>query len=75
MSNQARCRPNTAFVASDLLGGAIFSAAAPVLWTAGGWTAVTIASVVLSCFTLWRGGARAPGPSRCLVRSATAAGW
>ncbi len=75
MSNEARCRPNTAFVASDLLGGAIFSAAAPVLWTAGGWTAVTIAGVVLSCFTLVECGRSGARPFPMPRRAATAAGW
>lgn len=62
VSNEARSRLNTAFVTSNFLGGAIGSAAASVLWTTGGWTAVTIAGMVLSGFALvvWALGRRGP---------------
>ncbi|MDX3637617.1 MFS transporter [Streptomyces europaeiscabiei] len=62
VSNEARSRLNTAFVTSNFLGGAIGSALASVLWTTGGWTAVTIAGMVLSCFALvvWALGRRGP---------------
>jgi hypothetical protein len=40
-------------VASRLFpGGAVGSAAAPLLWAEGGWTAVTVAGTVLSGFGL-----------------------
>lgn len=62
VSGAARSRLNTAFVTSNFLGGAIGSAAASVLWTTGGWTAVTIAGMVLSGFALvlWALGRRGP---------------
>ncbi|WIE83204.1 MFS transporter [Curtobacterium sp. MCPF17_021] len=51
----ARSRLNTAFVTSNFIGGAIGSALASVLWTAGGWTAVTVGAAVLTGFaaTVW----------------------
>jgi hypothetical protein len=52
VSPQARSRLNTAFVTSNFIGGALGSAAAAVLWSAGGWTAVAITGVVLSIFAL-----------------------
>jgi predicted MFS family arabinose efflux permease len=52
VSHEARSRLNTAYVTSNFVGGAIGSAAATVLWAAGGWTAVTLAGVVLSLFAL-----------------------
>ncbi|GAA2600544.1 MFS transporter [Winogradskya consettensis] len=60
VSHEARSRLNTAYVTSNFIGGAIGSAAASVLWSAGGWTAVTIAGMVLSCFalTVWALGRR-----------------
>jgi predicted MFS family arabinose efflux permease len=60
VSHEARSRINTAFVTSNFIGGAIGSAAASVLWSTGGWTAVTIAGMVLSCFALavWAAGRR-----------------
>ncbi|MER6141840.1 hypothetical protein ABT174_17515 [Streptomyces sparsogenes] len=62
VSDEARSRLNTAFVTSNFLGGAIGSAAASVLWAAGGWTAVTVAGMVLSGFGLlvWALGRRGP---------------
>jgi predicted MFS family arabinose efflux permease len=60
ISQSARSRLNTAFVTGNFIGGAIGSAAAGVLWSAGGWTAVTIAGALLSCFGLlvWAAGRR-----------------
>jgi predicted MFS family arabinose efflux permease len=62
VSHEARSRLNTAYVTSNFIGGAIGSAVASVLWGAGGWTAVTIAGVVLSVFALvvWAIGRRGP---------------
>lgn len=62
VSDEARSRLNTAFVTSNFLGGALGSAAASVLWAAGGWTAVTAAGLVLSGFGLlvWALGRRGP---------------
>jgi hypothetical protein len=47
-------------VTSNFIGGALGSAAATVLWSAGGWTAVAVAGVVLSCVALavWAAGRR-----------------
>lgn len=52
ISQQARSRINTALVTSNFIGGAIGSAAASILWSIDGWTAVSTAGVVLSCFGL-----------------------
>jgi predicted MFS family arabinose efflux permease len=62
VSDEARSRLNTAFVTCNFLGGAIGSAAASVLWSTGGWTAVTVAGMVLSGFGLgvWALGRRGP---------------
>jgi predicted MFS family arabinose efflux permease len=60
VSHEARSRLNTAYVTSNFIGGAIGSAAASVLWSTGGWTAVSLAGVTLSCFALavWAAGRR-----------------
>ena len=60
VSHEARSRLNTAYVTSNFIGGAIGSAAASVLWVAGGWTAVAVAGMLLSCFALavWAVGRR-----------------
>jgi predicted MFS family arabinose efflux permease len=60
VSHEARSRLNTAYVTSNFIGGAIGSAAATVLWSAGRWTAVSIAGIVLSTFALalWAAGRR-----------------
>ena len=60
ISEDARSRINTAYVTSNFIGGAIGSAAASILWSIDGWTAVTTAGVVLSCFGLgvWAMGRR-----------------
>jgi hypothetical protein len=62
VSGEARSRLNTAFVAGNFTGGALGSAAATVLWSTGGWTAVALAGVVLSGFGLvvWALGRRGP---------------
>ena len=41
ISQEARSRINTAFVTSNFIGGAIGSAAATILWSIDGWTAVS----------------------------------
>jgi predicted MFS family arabinose efflux permease len=60
VSHEARSRLNTAYVTSNFIGGAIGSAAATVLWSAGGWTAITAAGIGLSMFALalWAAGRR-----------------
>jgi predicted MFS family arabinose efflux permease len=62
VSHEARSRLNTAYVTSNFIGGAIGSAVASVLWGVGGWTAVTVAGMVLSVFGLvvWAIGRRGP---------------
>jgi predicted MFS family arabinose efflux permease len=52
VSHEARSRLNTAYVTNNFIGGAIGSAAATALWSAGGWTAVTVAGATLSGFAL-----------------------
>jgi predicted MFS family arabinose efflux permease len=60
VSHEARSRLNTAYVTSNFIGGAIGSAAATVLWSTGGWTAVSVAGIVLSAvaLALWAVGRR-----------------
>jgi predicted MFS family arabinose efflux permease len=62
VSHEARSRLNTAFVTGNFIGGAIGSTLAAVLWSAGGWTAVTGAGAVLSGFalTVWLVGRHGP---------------
>ncbi|MFE5082835.1 MFS transporter [Streptomyces mirabilis] len=62
VSRQARSRLNTALVTSNFVGGAIGSAAASLLWQAGGWTAVTLTGAALACLALivWAIGRRGP---------------
>ncbi|MEV4412657.1 MFS transporter [Catellatospora sp. NPDC049609] len=62
VSGQERSRLNTAYVTGTFLGGALGSGAATVLWSLGGWTAVTVAGMILSCFALavWALGRRGP---------------
>jgi predicted MFS family arabinose efflux permease len=67
LSSGARSRFNTVYVTSNFLGGAVGSALATVLWSAGGWTAVCVAGLVASLFALvlWavgRRGALVPAP-------------
>ncbi|HEY0937596.1 MAG TPA: MFS transporter [Trebonia sp.] len=58
----ARSRVNTAMVVSNFVAGAIGSAAAGLLWSAGGWTAVTSTGVIFAAFGLgvWLLGRRGP---------------
>lgn len=62
LSPHARSRLNTAFVTCNFIGGAIGSAAASVLWSAGGWTAVSLTGAGLACAALlvWALGRRGP---------------
>jgi predicted MFS family arabinose efflux permease len=60
ISRDERSRLNTAFVTSNFIGGAFGSAAASLLWSAGGWDAVTGAGAILSAIALavWAVGRR-----------------
>ncbi|MER6785114.1 MFS transporter [Streptomyces sp. NPDC000658] len=60
LAPQARSRLNTAFVTCNFLGGAVGSAAASVLWSAGGWTAVCLSGAGAGCVALlvWAAGRR-----------------
>jgi predicted MFS family arabinose efflux permease len=60
ISGEARSRLNTAFITCNFIGGAVGSAAASVLWSADGWTAVMTAGAALSIFALvvWAVGRR-----------------
>ena len=60
VSHEARSRLNTAYVTTNFIGGALGSAAATALWSAGGWTAVTGAGAALSAVALlvWAVGRR-----------------
>src|SRR4051794_38237780 len=62
VSHEERSRLNTAFVTGNFVGGAIGSAAASVLWAAGGWRAVCIAGAAASAAALvvWAFGRRGP---------------
>ncbi|MGQ5262437.1 MFS transporter [Micromonospora sp. ZYX-F-536] len=62
LSDEARSRLNTALGTANFVGGAVGSAAATTLWSAGGWTAVTMAGTALCCFalTVWALGRRGP---------------
>lgn len=62
LSDEARSRLNTALATGNFLGGAIGSAAATTLWSAGGWAAVTITGAALCCLalTVWALGRRGP---------------
>ena len=60
VAREARSRVNTAYVTSNFVGGAIGSAAAGLLWSAGGWTAVTLtaAGCCVVGLTIWAAGRR-----------------
>ncbi|MFF1602863.1 MFS transporter [Streptomyces mirabilis] len=60
VSHEARSRLNTAFVASNFIGGAIGSAAASILWAHGGWTSICAAGAALIVLALlvWAAGRR-----------------
>ncbi|SDP63355.1 Predicted arabinose efflux permease, MFS family [Arthrobacter sp. ok909] len=47
LPGQNRSRLNTAFIVSNFLGGAIGSALAGPLWTAGGWTTITLTGLAM----------------------------
>lgn len=69
LSHEARSRLNTALATGNFIGAAIGSAAATTLWSAGGWTAVTITGTGLCCFalTVWALGRRGPLVTRSAV--------
>ena len=48
----ARSRLNTAYVTNNFIGGALGAAAGTILWSAGGWTAVSLAGALLSLCAL-----------------------
>jgi predicted MFS family arabinose efflux permease len=52
LSDQARSRVNTAYIAGNFVGAALGSLAASLLWSVGGWTAVTVTGGVLSLLAL-----------------------
>lgn len=58
----ARSRLNTAFVTNNFLWGAAGSAAASLLWTAGGWTALCTAGAIggAAAILVWAIGRRGP---------------
>ena len=62
VSHAARSRLNTAMVTANFIAGAIGSAAAGILWSAGGWAAVTTAGIVLTVagLIMWAAGRRGP---------------
>ena len=72
VSHEARSRLNTALGVGNFIGGAIGSAAATALWSAGGWTAVTMAGAALCCvaLTVWALGRRGPLVIRLAVPTA-----
>jgi predicted MFS family arabinose efflux permease len=62
LSADERSRLNTAFVTNNFIGGALGSAAAAGLWSAGGWSAVTVAGALACVLALvvWAAGRRGP---------------
>jgi predicted MFS family arabinose efflux permease len=62
VSGEARSRLNTAFVTSNFLCGAVGSLLATVLWSAGGWRAVTLcgAGLAVVALVVWAFGRRGP---------------
>ncbi|HEX4258106.1 MAG TPA: MFS transporter [Streptosporangiaceae bacterium] len=52
LSAEARSRINTAYVAGNFVGAALGSLAASLLWSLGGWTAVTVTGGGLSLLAL-----------------------
>jgi predicted MFS family arabinose efflux permease len=52
LSYEARSRINTAYVVGNFVGAALGSLAASLLWSAGGWTAITITGGGLSLLAL-----------------------
>ena len=62
VSGEARSRLNTAFVTNNFLCGAVGSVLATVLWSTGGWLAVTLtgAGLALLALVIWASGRRGP---------------
>ena len=62
VSGEARSRLNTAFITSNFLCGAVGSVLATVLWSAGGWLAVTLcgAGLAIVALVVWAFGRRGP---------------
>jgi predicted MFS family arabinose efflux permease len=60
VAGDARSRVNTATVTANFVAGAIGSAAAGLLWAAGGWSAVTLTGVALCVvgLAIWAAGRR-----------------
>jgi predicted MFS family arabinose efflux permease len=60
--DELRSRANTAFVATNFVGGALGSAAAGVWWRIGGWSAVCLAGIAAALLGLgvWALGRRGP---------------
>jgi predicted MFS family arabinose efflux permease len=59
---EGRSRVNTALIVVNFVAGAIGSALVGVLWSAGGWTAVTVAGIAISAvgLAIWAIGRRGP---------------
>jgi predicted MFS family arabinose efflux permease len=59
---EGRSRVNTALIVVNFVAGAIGSALTGVLWSAGGWTAVTVTGVAISAvgLAIWGIGRRGP---------------
>jgi predicted MFS family arabinose efflux permease len=62
VNGEERSRLNTAFVTSNFLCGAVGSVLAGVLWSAGGWRAVTLtgAGLAVAALVVWAFGRRGP---------------
>ncbi|MEO7235941.1 MAG: hypothetical protein ABIW80_11285 [Lapillicoccus sp.] len=62
VTGDARSRLNTAMVTTNFVTGAVGSAAAGALWSAGGWTAVTTAGMAVAVvgLVIWVLGRRGP---------------
>jgi predicted MFS family arabinose efflux permease len=62
LSHEGRSRLNTVYVTTNFIGGALGSGAAALLWSAGGWTAISLAGATLSLVALaaWALGRRGP---------------
>ena len=62
VSPEARSRLNTAFITNNFIGGAVGSTIATLLWSSGGWTAVSLTGAVLAgvALILWAIGRRGP---------------
>lgn len=52
ISTEARSRLNTAYIAGNFVGGAIGSVTATLMWSVGGWTAVSLTGAGLSAVAL-----------------------